>query len=198
MTYHLYWWRLLKILNCAKTFIIISFCLYSCASVAATRKNRPYVYLADGAKYTLLSPEGIEYPIDMFQQISASYNNQDYLFNAWVKADASSVDMILLNELGAHIGELSYRDRTISFSSPVFPKSLKPEYIIADFQLCFYNALLLQRVLKSCGLFFEYSGVYRRVLQGKTVIIEIEKSTGHVRLVNHLRGYAYTLEGDFK
>jgi hypothetical protein len=157
----------------------------------------PYVYLADNVKYTLLPPEGIEYPIDMFQQISASYQDNEYLLNAWVKADNSSVDMILLNELGAHIGELSYREGTVSFSSPVFPKSLKPEYIIADFQLCFYNALLLQHVLKSCGLSFEYTEAYRRVLQEKTLIIEIEKNIGQVRLVNHLRGYAYTLEGDF-
>jgi hypothetical protein len=133
----------------------------------------------------------------MFQQISASYQDQDYLLNAWVKADASGVDMILLNELGAHIGEISYRDGTVALFSPLFPKSMKPEYIIADFQLCFYNALLLQRALKSCGLSLEYTETYRRVLQGKTVIIEIERNPGLVRLVNHLRGYAYALEGDF-
>jgi hypothetical protein len=178
-------------------FIIISFCLYSCASGAAARKNRPYVYLADSAKYMLLPPEGIEYPIDMFQHISASYQDNEYLLNAWVKADNSEIDMILLNELGTHIGELSYRDGAVSFSSSFFPKSLKPEYIVADFQLCFYNALLLQRALKDCGLSFEYTEAYRLVLQGETVIIEIEKNSGQVRLVNKLRGYAYTLEGDF-
>jgi hypothetical protein len=153
--------------------------------------------MADNVKYMLLSTEDIEYPLDMFQQISASYQDHEYLLNAWVKADASGMDMILLNELGAHIGELSYRDETVSFSSSLFPKSLKPEYIVADFQLCFYNALMLQRVLKDCGLSFEYTEAYRRVLRGKTVIIEIEKNIGQVRLINHLRRYAYTLEGDF-
>ena len=182
-------------LNCTKTLIILSICLCSCASV---RGNRPFAYLTDRSKYILLPPDGIEYPMDMPQQISASYGGRDFLFNAWVQAGEAGFDMTLLNELGATMGELSYRDGEVSFSSPVFPKSLKPEYIVADFQLCFYNALLLRQALEKCGLSFEYTDVRRRVLQGKNVIIEIEKNLNSVRLVNHLRGYAYTLEGEFQ
>jgi hypothetical protein len=162
------------------------------------RDNRPYAYLYGSAKYMLLPPENIESSIDTAQQISASYGGQDYFFNAWVKADVEGIEVTLLNELGANIGEFSYRNGAASFSSPMFPKSLKPEYIVADFQLCFYNEVSLRQALEDCGLSLESAETGRRILQGKTVIIEIEKSAGLVKLTNHLRGYAYSLEGEFK
>lgn len=135
--------------------------------------------------------------MDMAQQISASWEGRDYFLNAYVQADETGMDMTLLNELGASMGEISYRNGAVSFSSGMFPKSLKPEYIVADFQLCFYDILLLKQALEDSGLTFEYTETNRRIIQGKTVIIEIEKKSNSVRLVNHLRGYAYTLEGEF-
>ena len=108
------------------------------------------------------------------------------------------MEMSFLNELGATVGEFLYRDRELVFNSSVFPKSLKPEYIIADFQLCFYNPLALKQALKECGLVFESSNNARRVYKGKDLIIEIEKSGRAVKLTNHLRGYSYVLEGDFE
>jgi len=107
--------------------------------------------------------------------------------------------MTLLNELGAQMGELSYHDGRVSFSSPVIPSSLlKPEYIVADFQLCYYSAPALRQALENCGLSFEYTENSRRIFQGKKIIIEIEKKQNTVRLVNHLRKYSYTLEGIFE
>jgi hypothetical protein len=134
----------------------------------------------------------------MIQHISASYKGRDYFFNAWVRADETGMEMTLLNELGVNMGELSCRDGAVSFSSTVFPQSLKPEYIVADFQLCFYNTRALRQSLEDCGLSFEAGENNRRIFQGKTLIIEIEKSRNTVRLINHLRGYAYTLEGNFE
>ena len=175
-------------------------CLCSCASKAAAGKNGPlpYAWLTDRSKYILLPPEDIENPIDMPQFVSASYGGQDYFLNAWVKADETGMNMTLINSLGANMGELSYYYGAVSFSSPVFPQSFAAEFIVADFQLCFYNTLALRRALEDCGLSIEETGAGRCILQGKNVIIEIEKSQNAVKLVNHLRGYAYTLEGDFE
>jgi hypothetical protein len=170
----------------------------SCASRPAASESRPYVYLTDGSKFFLLPSGGIEKSMDMAQHISASYSGQDYFFNTWVKADEAGLEMILFNELGVNMGELSYRDGAVNFSSSIFPKSLRPEYIVADFQLCFYKPPMLRRALKDCGLLFETEGGTRRVLKGKKTITEIEKNGASVKLANHLRGYVYTLEGDFE
>jgi len=185
-------------LRCKKITIIFFLCCCSCAPKAPVRENRPNVYLAGSSPFFLLPCGDIENPLDMAQRISASYLGRNYSFNAWIKADEAGIEMTLLNELGARMGELSYRDGQVSFSSPVFPSSLKPEYIVADFQLCFYSAPALRQALEDCGLSFEYTENSRRILQGKTVIIEIEKAQNTVRLVNHLRRYAYTLEGIFE
>jgi hypothetical protein len=171
----------------------------SCASRSATAADkRLYAYLSNSAKYVLLPPQAIEKPIDMAQHISASFGGQDYFFNAWVRADETGMEITLFNELGAAMGELSYRDGYVHFSSPVFPTTLKPEYIVADFQLCFYDPLLIQQALKNCGLVFEADEKVRRILERKNVIINIEKDQNIVQIKNNLRGYNYTLEGDFE
>jgi len=185
-------------LNGKKTVIIFFLCCCSCSPRVPNKETRLYVYLAGSSKYFLLPSGDIENSLDMAQHISASWQGRDYFFNAWVKADEAGMEMTLLNELGVSMGELSYRDGHASFSSQVFPNSLKPEYIIADFQLCFYNIPALSLALKNCGLTIIGTENGRRIVQGKKLIIEIEKSRNAVRLVNHLRGYAYTLEGNFE
>jgi hypothetical protein len=110
--------------------------------------------------------------------------------------------MAVFHDFGSGLGELVYREGMVSFSSPVFPASLKPEYIVADFQLCFYGINAVSRALDEAGLRLD-AEIYgngheiRRVMDGKKIIIEIEKTTGAVRYINKLRGYAYTLEGLF-
>ena len=176
-------------------FLLGIFYFSSCASIA--RDRRLHAYLTDNSRFILLAPEGIENSMDMAQYISASYGGREYLLNAWVMADETAMEIILLNEMGANMGELTYRDGDVNFSSSIFPMSVRPEYIVADFQLCFYNPLLLSQALKDCGLTLELQGSTRRILRGRDLIIEIEKSENTVRLVNHLRRYAYTIEGYF-
>ena len=180
-------------------FSSVLICLCSCASGAAVRERKPYVYLTeDTSKFILLPPGAIENSMDMAQQVFVSFQGRNLFLNAWVKADETGLDMTLLNELGATMGELFYRDGAVSLSSSVLPGSLDPGYIVADFQFCFYNAPALQQALEACGLSFESTGNSRRILQGKYVVAEIEKSSGSVRLINHARGYTYTLKGDFE
>ena len=181
-----------------KLTIILILCCCSCVPKIPVKGNRPFIYLTNSSKYFLLPAGDIEKPLDMAQRISVSWQGKDYFFNAWVKADESGIEMTLLNELGVNMGELSYQNGPVSFSSPIFPPSLKPEYIVADFQLCFYNVAALRNAFKDYKLLFEDMGNVRRIFQGKTVIIEIEKNQNAVRLVNHLRGYTYILEGNFE
>jgi len=172
-------------------------CCCSCVPKSSIKQNQ-LVYLTNRSQYRLLPPENIENPLDTAQQISASYKGRKFFLNAWVKADETGMEIILLNELGARMGELSYRNGLVSFSSPMVPSSLKPEYIVADFQLCFYNTAALHQALKDCGLSFEVTENSRRIFKGKTLVIEVKKDRNTVTLVNHLRGYTYTLEGNFE
>jgi hypothetical protein len=178
---------------CGFAFLaVFLFILSSCSSVSGDK--RLYAYLTDRSKYILLSPAGIEKPLDMAQQISASYGGQSYYFSSWVLADENGIDMSFFNELGASMGDLSYREGAVSLSSAVLPKALKPEYMVADFQLCFYDPVLVRRALEDCGLTLEIQGTNRRIFRGRNLIIEIERTFGAVKFVNHLRGYSYVIE----
>jgi hypothetical protein len=168
--------------------------LSSCVSAAKAKDGSLYVWLTNSSRFILLPAQYIENPINGFQLFSAAYDKQEFQVNALVIADGTGMNMTLFNELGANMGELSWRNGEIYFSSSVFPKSLKPEYIIADFQLCFYESAALAKALKDCGLVLEDTGGLRRVLKGKTVIMEIEKNMNSVKITNHLRGYSYSLE----
>ena len=184
-------------------FLAAIVCMLACASTAKKdkQKDMQYVDITDNSEFVLLPTEGIEHDMDMAQFLSYEFRGQNYFLNAWVKANKNEIEMAFFNEMGLSVGELFYRNGEVNFSSAVFSKSviqyIKPEYIIADFQLCFYDPFLLNEALKENGLVLETQGGNRRILNGNEAIIEIEKTENAVKLVNHLRGYAYTLEGDF-
>ena len=186
-------------------FIITFFLVLSasCATKPAVKETRIGVYLTDRSRFFLLPPDGIEKPLDMAQFLSISYRGMNFFCNAWVYADKNGMDIVMFNDLGASMAELSYKNGSVDYSSGVLPQALKPEYIIADFQLCFYDPLLLSRALEECSLFFEAQDHFRRIymrsgIRGRKLIIEITKTPGVIKIENHLRGYAYTLEGDFE
>jgi hypothetical protein len=159
------------------------------------------VYVTNRAAYFLLPPGELETPLDMAQQISGQYGKEAFIMDAWVEADAARLTIALFNTLGTGMGDLNFREGELSFSSPYFPPSLKAEYIVADFQFCFYREAPLRRALEDCGLSLELlrgpGRELRTIREGETIIIEIVKTPEEVRYTNHIRGYAYTLRGAF-
>ncbi|MDR0877097.1 MAG: DUF3261 domain-containing protein [Treponema sp.] len=177
----------------------------SCATIPKASPYSP-VYITDRSKYILLPPSDIEVSLDMPQQIAGRYGKQEFVMDAWALADEDGINLALLNSFGANMGELKFSDGTLSFSSPLLPSSIKPEYIVADFQFCFYRVDALAEALKACGLNLlveqrhienEGSVEIRTITEDKKIIIEIEKTVTAVRYRNLLRGYAYTLGGAF-
>jgi len=179
---------------------LIIFSLVSCSTLPNTSPFSP-VFVTDRAQFTLLPASEIEKPVDGAQQLTGTFGSQNFVLEAWVRADESGIDMDFYNSFGAGMGSFSFNDKAVSLDSPVFPQNLKPEYLAADFQFCFYKPQALQRVLKAAGLVFEISdGTFtetRRILAGKETVIEIKKNENQIHYANLLRGYSYVLEGTF-
>jgi hypothetical protein len=175
---------------------LLILCLVSCA---AKHDSSPYspVYVTGRARYALLPPSDIEIPLDMAQQITGSYGNREFLLDSWVKADEDGITIALFNALGADMGQLSFDAARISFVSSVFPPELKPEYLAADFQFCFYRVDALVQALKASGLTLIAEKDVRTIYSGRKRIIEIVKTGETVRYTNFLRNYSYTLRGAF-
>jgi hypothetical protein len=184
--------------------IIFIFSLVSCASLEDSSPFDP-VFLTDSAYYTLLPASEIEKPVDGAQQLTATFGRWNFVMEGWVKADESGIDMVIYNSMGAGMGSFSFNNAAVSIDSPVFPQSIKAEYIAADFQFCFYNPQALKRALEKARLVFEISGSningayteIRKIIAGKETIIEIHKTQNQIRYVNNFRGYSYVLEGAF-
>jgi hypothetical protein len=183
------------------------FIFFSLASCVTNSQRSPFapVYVTDRAKYTLLSPSDIETELDMPQQIAGTYGTGEFIMEAWVKADAGGINIALFNSFGTELGYLSFGEGEISFDTSVFPPAMKPEYIIADFQFCFYRADALSAALGKAGLVFveEKSGdpgsgsIVRRITAGKKQIAEITKDKDTIRYTNFLRGYTFIIRGAF-
>jgi hypothetical protein len=174
--------------------------LFACA----TNRPSPYepVYLTNLAQFVLLAPDNIEEALDLAQHITAVYNGQEYVMDAWLKADAVSIDIALFSAFGTDMGALLFNRDGVTFSSPVLPSSLKPEYIVADIQLCFYRVDALTSALADIGLTLTVTNAgaeERRVVldKSKKTIIEIVKTQDCIQYTNHLRNYAYTLRGNW-
>ena len=182
--------------------VLIIFSLVSCAGLAKPSPFSP-VYVTDSAQFRLLPASEIEKPIDGAQRLTGTFGSQNFVLEAWVRADESGIDMDFYNSLGAGMGSFSFNDTAVSLNSPVFPQNLKAEYLAADFQFCFYKPHALRRALEIAGLAFEISQAdgtnteTRSITAGKETVIEIKKTENQIRYANLLRGYSYLLEGAF-
>jgi hypothetical protein len=180
------------------------FLLVSCKSQAKFSQYAP-VSITDRKNYFLLPPEAIEKPLDMPQQISGRYGEQEFIMDCWVQANDRGITIALFNSFGTEAGYLAFTGEAVSFFSSVFPSALKAEYIVADFQFCFYRVDLLSQALKDSGLRLvveirdgiEESQEVRTIFSGKKPLVEIVKTGSSVFLKNFLRDYSYTLRGIF-
>jgi hypothetical protein len=142
----------------------------------------------------------------MAQQITGNYGSREWIMGAWIQADKTQINMTLFNSFGGTLADLSFQNGKIQFTSGTLPASIKPEYILADFQFVFYKPAALAAALESAGLTMSTNRTFaidcgyhetRTIYDGTTPIIEIAKSPSGISYTNFLRGYAYILEGTF-
>ncbi|MDR0589322.1 MAG: DUF3261 domain-containing protein [Spirochaetaceae bacterium] len=179
-------------------FLFLTFLLISCVTKPPESPYAP-VYLTKKARYVLLPPGDLEAPMDLAQHITGTYGEQEFILDAWTEADESRVAMAFFNTLGVGMGDLSFDEGGLSFSSAFLPPGIAAEYILADFQFCFYRAEAVAAALRRGGLILTVEktvdGEIRTIVEGNTPLIKIEKGISSVVYTNYFRAYTYTLEG---
>ena len=172
-------------------------------SSCAARLSAP---LTEKGGYPLLGPEYLERPMDEAQEITGVYNGAALTMQAWVLADETSLTIAFFDLFGVSLGEVSFTANKAVMTSRALPSALKAEYIIADFQLCFYKAGALSRALKAGGFLLretknldpqgnpvETRAVFETRGDTTKPVILIEKTRNQVTYTNHLRGYAFSI-----
>ncbi len=155
------------------------------------------VYLTDDKAVTLLPTRALDRPIAVRQLMEGHYGSQSYSFEAYVKADAERITMIAFSGFGTQVYSLTYRDSGIDFTAVPFAGPLHPEYLVADFQLCYFPAKAVASMVDAAGLSFSETpsadGWIREVRDGTKTILSIARRGTTIELENRLRGYGYTI-----
>ena len=95
------------------------------------------IYITNIKKLYLLPPFDIEKNIESEQLLTATFGGNSIALLAYLKADENEIFLSMFNDFGTGMGTLFYDGENISFDSPVFPKNLKSEYIVADLQFAY-------------------------------------------------------------
>ena len=155
------------------------------------------VSLTNSTTLEILPPSAMGGPFESYQQVEGSYRGQTYYLDTYVSADDERFLMLAFNSFGTKVFELEYTGSSVRFTAAFSTGSMKPEYILADFQLCFFPAEAVRKNVTAAGLSFEErkegDALIRTVSTEGRLIIEIRRTAGEVRYNNVLRGYQYII-----
>ena len=179
--------------------------LVGCGSSNVKPGTAP-VYYSDSRSVELLPTTAMTEPIDMPQHIAGSFTKPDgstdsFEADSWVRANDSILSITMFTGFGTTLGEITYeRDSVKAESSVLDVTKMKAEYLVADFQVCFYPFAALKENFEKAGFTFVESrdvsaaGDYVRTLKvGDRVILVATKKAREVSLVNELRKYSYRI-----
>ena len=186
--------------------------LVGCGSSNVKPGTAP-VYYSDNRSVELLPTAAMTDPIDMPQHIAGNFTKPDgstdsFEADSWVRANDSILSITMFTGFGTTLGEITYeRDSVKAESSVLDVTKMKAEYLVADFQVCFYPFAALKENFEKAGFIFVESrdgvasdgevsaaGDYVRTLkEGDRVILVATKKAHEVSLVNELRKYSYRI-----
>ena len=182
-------------------YLIPFFLLISCASSRFESEFSP-VYVTNTSKYAILSTTSMNGTVDSLQKMTANFGKDNsFDFDVYVISDSSQLSMTILNEFGTTMASLFYDGLSLDFDSVIFPKQLKAEYIVADFQFCLYDVDDLKPALEKIGVNLEVTSEpagdeiaeVRTLSKKGKVISKITKTALSIKYENFLRGYSYIL-----
>jgi len=170
------------------------------------------VYYSENSFAYLLPTSAMTDSIDGAQHIDGTFfRNKDsgeldstsFSGDAWVRANDSVFSMTLFSSLGMQIAELNYERDSVSFSSSFMDaEKVRPEYIVADLQSCFYPFAVLSENFKKSGFVFtekkpsagseQRSDDFERILsENGKVLLRVTRRANEIDLVNEIRHYKY-------
>lgn len=173
----------------------------SCTSTPKAAEAEKRVYLTDTTYVNILPPSVATVNLQMFQHVEGNYSGQKFQMDAFLILNQNEINVTLMNSFGTTMGTLLYTPSSMKLESSLFPATIKPAYIIFDFQLCFYPEEELKKELEGCGFTFnctrDKNQELREIREKEKLIISIQKDNEKIQYVNNERNYSYTIYGDF-
>lgn len=180
--------------------------LASCASTKqAENSTVSPVYITNTKKFYLLSPAYIQGRVDAQQLLTGKFGENEFSMLSYLQMDEKGIYLSLFNDFGVGMGNLTYDGISADFDSPVFPKNLKAEYIVADLQFAYYSVDAINETLETIGMYIDviktqkgeirtiYSNSILPMMTSQTIEV-IVKNGSEINIENILRGYEYNLK----
>ena len=165
-------------------------------------KTEP-VYITNSKKFYLLSPKEIPSPFEKQIMFEGEFQKKNFSLLSYLQATEQELYINILTDFGTSLGEIIYNGTEIVFDSAIFPKNLKPEYIISDLQFAYYDFNAVKTSLNKIHIGFfnestdsDSSKIFtiRNGLNATSPLIEkITHSKNIITIENFLRGYKYIL-----
>jgi len=175
--------------------------LVACHKAVVKPNSTAPVYYSDDRFVQLLPTQAMTANIDMAQRLEGHFakavgDTNSFSGDTWVRANDTILSIHLFSGFGTTIAELTYANDSVSLSSSFIDgEKMKAEYVLADFQICFYPFEALKKNFEQSGFEFKEvvqgSDFERTLLENGTVILTAKKSGSEIDLVNQLRKYRY-------
>lgn len=185
------------------TTCAFGFQLLGCASTPknqAKKSTLSKVFVTNTNRVEVLPTDSIlqGQEIDDYFLFEGTYGEKTLSATTYLTLNQNEINVVILNDFGIEMGTLNYDGNTAELQSALFPKKLKPEYIILDLQNVFADSEILKNHYKQYGLdFCEIDAgeqkTERQLLKKNEVIerIFIDKTENTIKIDNILRGYKY-------
>lgn len=171
----------------------------SCASRSSFVSDQYPVYYSDLHFVHLIDPAKNPTKIEERQNMTGAYGDKKFSAESWMLLDSASMRIMLFSSMGNTLAEISYTQDSITFESRwMDAKKIKPEYILADIQFCYYPTNVLKENFERADL--EFSEVelsdrkVRTLSESGREILRMEKIGNRISLKNELRKYSYQVE----
>lgn len=181
-------------------FFTLFLLLVACHN-ALVKPGAAPVFYSDVHSVQLLPTKAMQGSIDMPQHLEGYFakpngDTSSFEGDTWVRANDTILSIHLFSGFGTTIAELTYTRDSVAFESSFMDvEKLKAEYVLADFQICFYPFEALKQNFEKSGFEFsettEGSGFERVLSENGTVILKAKKTGSEIDLVNELRKYRY-------
>lgn len=182
---------------------------------ALVKPNSAAIFYSDSKSINLLPTSAMEGSIDEVQHLEGTFSKDPTVQGAqedtssktfsgevWVRANDTILSITLMGSFGVTVAELTYANDSVSFASSVMDvEKMKLEYVLADFQACFYPFEALQKNFDKYGFDFDElrtagSGepppdFERTLTDNGKVILRIVRKANEIHFVNELRHYKY-------
>ncbi len=180
-------------------FLVGAVLAVGCSSRRALVGSSARIFYSDARSVSLISPRENTFLAEENQHLSGNFGDRSFSAESWMLLSDSIIHVMLFGNIGNTIAELVYTEDSISFRSSVMDaRKIKPEYILADIQFCYYPKEALERNFSSAGFSFveERRGnvLTRKLQENETPILRMERTANRIFLKNELRNYSYSIE----